>query len=78
MKPECHLGLTRGQVLDLVGDRLGEFDKWMTGQTGGLCLGRQYNTTTLAWETACGGVSHGPVYYPEDVSRFLNGQPVVD
>ena len=33
----CCLGLTRDEVQGVMGDRLAEFDRWMAGQTQGIC-----------------------------------------
>lgn len=77
-KPECRLGYTRAQVAELFGNRVGEFDHWMRGQTIGLCEGKKYNHETESYEPACGGVEHGPAYYPWDVDRFIRGDPVID
>lgn len=78
VKPECHLGYTRAQVVDVFGDRVGEFDHWMRGQTIGLCEGKRYNYETEEYEPACEGVAHGPAWYPWDVQRFIRGDPVID
>jgi hypothetical protein len=38
----CPLGMTGEQVAALMGDRLAEFNGWMTGQTIGWCDGQEY------------------------------------
>lgn len=75
--PECELGYTEGQIEQIVGDRLGEFDRWMNGQTMGLCDGRRYDHEKREHlATGCG--PHGAVVYGHDLRRFLAGLPVVD
>lgn len=75
--PECRLGLTHDQVTELFGDRIGEFHRWMWGQTVGLCEGRRWNRETKQYEpSGCG--PHGAAYYRSDVRRFLAGLPVID
>jgi hypothetical protein len=39
----CPQGLTESDLQELFGDRLPEFDRWMFGQTSGLCDGRQFH-----------------------------------
>ena len=76
-KPSCELGYTRQDLQQILGTRLAEFDRWMTGQTTGYCEGRKYNYDKHEYEnTNCG--PHGWAYYPWDVTRFLDGRPIVD
>jgi hypothetical protein len=77
IEPACQMGFTRNQVTELMGDQLPEFNQWMRGQTISICDGRLYNYATEQYDSSC-GVPHGPVFYPHDVQRFLEGQPVVD
>lgn len=76
-KPECLLGFTRGQVLDLLGDRVDAFNRWMRGQTAAICDGRRYDYEAKGYvPTDCG--PHGLVIYPQDVRQFLAGGGPLD
>lgn len=77
-EPECRLGYTYDQLVDILGDRIVEFSRWMRGQTMVICDGLKYNHDTREYEKACGGVVHGVVVYPWDLKRFLDGRPIVD
>lgn len=80
--PTCRLGYTADDLTVEIfkGDEelVERFKAWMIGQTYAYCEGRIYNFDTGKYEEACGGVSHGPVFYSHDVKRFLNGEPIVD
>lgn len=78
MEPECELGYTRAQIEEMFGDQVGQFDRWMRGQTIGLCEGRGYNFDTEEYEPVCGGAAHGPAYYRWDVARYKAGLPIID
>lgn len=76
-EPECMLGYTRSQLVDILGTRLGEFDHWMRGQTMALCEGTRWDPALRATvRSGCG--PHGPAVYGHDLRRFLGGLPVVD
>jgi hypothetical protein len=76
-RPACKYGYSQDQLVDILGDRMVEFKKWMRGQTISLCEGRQYNPETKEYESSgCG--PHGSVIYSWDVQRFLDGSPIVD
>lgn len=64
--PECRNGYTYHQVQEIMGDREGEFFRWMAGQTVMACGGSKCD------------VAHGTVVYPEDLERFLAGRPIID
>lgn len=70
-EPECSSGYTGSQVAEIMGDRIGEFHQWMSGQTRSLCEGRRYNHETKEYEIDCDGISHGGITYVYDVQRFL-------
>lgn len=77
MDPECNMGYTEEQVTRIMGARLYDFRRWMHGQTGAICDGKQWNPETEEYEqTQCG--PHGFITYRQDVERFLLGLPVVD
>ncbi len=76
--PDCQYGYTISQINMILGARRKEFTAWMSGQTQTLCDGRKYNHETRGYEEACGGVAHGPVVYPWDLKRFLDGRPIID
>lgn len=76
-EPECELGYTLSQLVNIMGDRIREFDSWLSGQTVALCDGRAYDPQTEEYyNTGCG--PHGSVVYYWDVKRFLDGEQVVD
>lgn len=69
-EPECELGYTNAQLVDIMGTRMVEFNKWMSGQTVSLCDGQRYNHETKKYEpTGCG--PHGSVVYSWDVKNFF-------
>lgn len=72
--PECPLGYTYGQVLDIVSqERMEDFVDWMYGQTVALCNGSIYNYETKSYEQQC-MKPHGTIYYPSDVKRFVRSR----
>lgn len=73
--PECEGGFTERQVTEIMGDRIEEFWRWMSGQTMMLCEGRSYNHERREYEESCGGVAHGPITYSWDLKRFLGIVP---
>ena len=78
-KPRCELGYPIGQVVDILGNRSFEFADWISGQTVGVCDGRKYNHETKEYESSsCAPEGHGPVIYPWDLQRFIDGRSVVD
>ena len=72
-EPACEGGYTADQVEEIMGAALPVFNRWMRGQTIMLCEGWSYNHETKHYDEACGGVAHGPVVYPWDLKRFLDG-----
>ncbi len=73
----CELGYTVAQLESILGDRLGAFNHWMRGQTGGVCEGRRYDHEKKAYEpTGCG--PHGFTVYGHDLRRFLARLPIID
>ncbi len=75
--PACELGYTQEQLVEILGDRLPEFNKWMVGQTAGICDGRSYDHEKQQYnETGCG--PHGFITYSWDVQRFVDGKPIID
>lgn len=80
--PQCEMGYSEAQITEAfgaVGEPLRDmFETWMRGQTYTLCEGKSFNHDTKEYEVACGGTSHGNVYYVDDLRRFLNGLPIVD
>ncbi len=76
--PDCESGYTKAQLDQILRNRRMEFTTWMGGQTQSLCEGRKYNHETKEYEEACNGVAHGPVVYPWDLKRFLDGLPIID
>jgi hypothetical protein len=90
--PSCPDGYTEKDLEIIMGARLPEFRKWMTGQTCSLCEGKEYNHATQQYQsTVCSGMfpgmavsrdevleGHGMITYTWDVDRFLKGLPVID
>lgn len=87
--PDCQYGYTETQLDEILGDRIPEFNGWMWGQTMAICNGDPQRE----WVDdpgAPGGMklvetgpplcesAHGPVVYPWDLARFLEGRPVID
>lgn len=76
-KPECKLGYPIKQLEEILGSRLDEFNKYMVGQTGAICTGKNYNYGTKEDEPSkCG--PHGMVLYKCDLLTFLEGRPTTD
>ncbi len=75
-KPECKLGYTDQQLDEILGDRRQEFNKWMSGQTVGLCDGREYSYSTKKYVDT--GEAHGPATYVSDLERFLSRKAIID
>lgn len=76
---ECRLGYPDSQLEEILGEeRLKDFYRWMRGQTFSACDGTEYNHQTRKYEPSVCSVSHGYVYYRQDVERFLAGKPVID
>jgi hypothetical protein len=74
--PACQLGYTQTQ-LDAILIDVDHFGNWMRGQTMVICDGRYYDYDAKAYEdTGCG--PHGAVVYAWDVTRYIEGGPIVD
>lgn len=73
--PACPLGYTDEQLRELLGCRYPEFERWMVGQTRGICEGRRPRDPATV---PCAETPHGPVTYPWDVDEFLRGGPPLD
>lgn len=69
-KPLCKYGYTRKQVERIMGKRLGQFDKWMRGQTMAIC------EVKPGWP-GC-KKAHGLITYQIDVECFLAGLDPLD
>ena len=89
IRPECEYGYPMSQLKDILGDRFGDFEMFMVGQTMLLCQA----DPVRKWvddENAPGGAKlvevgqslchkpHGLVAYPWDVHNFLYGGDVLD
>lgn len=71
-KQECQLGYTEAQLQRILGPNLAAFNKWMTGQTMGVCDGRVYDHDERKYyPNNCG--PHGGVVYGSDLRQFLAG-----
>jgi len=70
-KPECRWGYTNSQINEILGDRVDDFTKWMTGQTMSICEGKAYNHKNKEYVEVCNGIHHGVVVFPWDLERFL-------
>lgn len=70
-EPACDLGYPEDQLQSILGAHIGDFWRFMNGQTQGICDGRRFdhNTRTYA-PSPCGG-SHGAVVYQGDLERFM-------
>ena len=78
-KPDCELGYTQSQVVDIMGDRLSDFHLWMHGATMAICAGLRYNHELKAYmEDVCHDHPHGAITYETDVRQFLQGLPNTD
>lgn len=78
-KPECKYGYTENQLIEILSpiNKYVEFNKWMYGQTGSICDGREYDYGKKEYvATGCG--PHGGVVYSSDLERFLQGRPIID
>lgn len=76
-EPECELGYTLSQLVNIMGDRIQEFNHWMSGQTMAICDGRAWlDGPDVYVDSGCG--PHGYVVYSWDVKSFLDGKRVVD
>lgn len=74
--PICKWGYPPGQLEEILGDRMAEFEKWMDGQTTVLCEGREWNYRKKEYvSTGCG--PHGVIVPRWDVERFVAGWPVL-
>lgn len=68
--PPCWLGYPRDSVEQILAEDITHFDKWMRGQTVGICDGTRYNHDSQEVEsTGCG--PHGVVVYAHDLDRYL-------
>lgn len=74
--PSCPLGYTSEDLDDLFpGERRGDFNQWMRGQTCSICDGQRYDHDLKLYEaTACADAPHGPVTYTWDVQRYVDGR----
>lgn len=91
-EPSCIFGYTYDDIDEILGPRVKDFWKWMTGQTMMLCNGKSYDHDRHEYfTTLCSGMfpgvpvsdteslaGHGGIVYPWDLERFLAGLPVVD
>jgi hypothetical protein len=75
-EPECSYGYPENQLTEILGDRLEEFNIWMSGQTFTLCDGSCWNYETMQSEET--GHTHGAVVYQSDVRNFLSGGRIYD
>lgn len=76
-QPICKMGYTKAQLEQILGPRLTEFNRWMYGQTGAICDGREYDHAAKAYKpTNCG--PHGMVVYAHDLRQFLSGGRALD
>ena len=79
-EPQCKLGYPTAQVEEILsakGEDYWAFNKWMTGQTMGVCDGREYNHEAHRYEpTHCG--PHGIVVYGSDIKQYLAGGAPLD
>lgn len=76
-KSECKLGYPINQIEKILGSRLDEFNKYMVGQTGAICEGREYDYNKKKYKpSGCG--PHGIVVYKCDLLTFLEGRPTLD
>lgn len=73
----CELGYPVEQLVEILGERLPEFDRWMDGQTRAICDGRRYDRGNCCY-VASGCGPHGVVTYSHAVQRFLWDLPVID
>lgn len=68
--PICKFGYSRQQLQQILGERLEHFDKWMYGQGGVICEGREYDRANRIYvENGCG--PHGRVVFEYDLTRYL-------
>lgn len=75
--PRCKLGYPQDQLAEILGDRLDQFNQWISGQTIGVCNGRMFDHGNGVYlDTKCG--PHGPVVYRDDLLNFLSGGKVFD
>ncbi len=74
----CKHGMTSDDLKSVfTHDELTDLFAWMTGQTGAICEGREWDYTLSDYiDSDCG--PHGMVVYRHDVTRYLAGLPVVD
>ena len=85
-KPVCYHGFTCEQVVEIMGDRLDEFNRWMVGSTRIMCQLRtpEQEAFLKAHEEWYGPyragctVAHGVITFTTDVERFLRGLPQND
>lgn len=69
LEPDCGYGFSWYALEEQIHpDTYAKLEHWMTGQTMALC--------TLDDGSCRGG--HGPVVYPWDFRRFLEGGPILD
>lgn len=76
--PNCPLGYNPAELHDILGDNIGDFTRWMAGQTVALCTGTVFNHDDGHYEATACDPPHGVVIYPWDVTRYLKGQPPLD
>lgn len=71
--PDCHLGYTKSQINEILGERSEEFNEWMANQTVALCNGVLFDYDTREYEPdpMC-TQPHGIVFYTHDVDRFIS------
>lgn len=75
--PACRYGYPQGQVAAILGPRLGDFGRWLSGQTMSGCDGREYDYEASDYrDTGCG--PHGIVVHESDLRRFLSGRRPLD
>ena len=74
--PACRSGYPDSQLLEILGDRFDEFGHYMRDRTVTLCEGHYWDHVFEKYvQDGCG--PHGPVVYPWDLERFLEGRPPV-
>lgn len=74
---ECRFGYSQEELREILGDRLEEFNTWMSGQTVAICDGMYYDyDAAMNLSTGCG--PHGDVVYSWDLEDFLAGRADLD
>ena len=71
----CKFGFTPDEVKELLFQK---FSKWMDGQTTTTCNAWAYDHETGSYKPSGCKISHGVVYYPWDVNRYIAGLEIND